>query len=177
MIIMFCGKIASGKTSLSRSLAAALNYRWASFGNLVRKEAEKRGLPLSREVLQDLGESLVREDVKRFCVMFLEEWHPGEPLVVDGLRHLEVLEEFRAIDGDVRLIYVYAGADTRLMRLLKRGEEITTRIENHPVEIDDGDMLIKQADLLVDSSLPLEENVRFILSWIEAVDELKEEVE
>lgn len=168
MIVMFSGGIASGKTTLSRRVASALGCKWASFGDFIRTEAERRNLPLSREVLQDLGQSLVDADVLQFCLNFLaaQEWSPRENLIVDGLRHLEVLSAMKRLAGDVRLIFVYADFNTREARLATRGEIDLHKLESHVVEEQNEGPLREESQLIVDSRSPIEENISTVLKMI-----------
>jgi dephospho-CoA kinase len=52
VVLTFAGRIASGKSTLSRQIAVTLGWPWASFGDYVRAEATRRGFdPTSRTAL------------------------------------------------------------------------------------------------------------------------------
>jgi dephospho-CoA kinase len=142
-VIGFSGRIASGKSAISKSLAADIGCRRVSFGDYVRKVAAERGLPPTREVLQSLGEELESADVKRFCqnVVDLAEWQLGSSLVIDGIRHVQVLENLRSLVKPMPLILVFVEADDsrRTSRLAERGEGEEARlglVESHSTERD-----------------------------------------
>ena len=61
------GKIASGKSTLARALAARLDAQILGFGDYVRAAARSRGLDhTDRQTLQDLGQRLVTENTAAF---------------------------------------------------------------------------------------------------------------
>src|SRR5262245_37743225 len=93
-VLSFAAPIEAGKTTVSTRVAELLIAPRVSFGEYLRGLARERGLEMTREVLQDLGEQLVRKDVRGFCedVLKQQPWEPGRPLIIDGVRHIEVLE-------------------------------------------------------------------------------------
>jgi len=59
-VVAFAGAIGSGKTALSKRVAELLHWPRVSFGDYIRKIAEKNGQdPKDRGVLQKLGQALV----------------------------------------------------------------------------------------------------------------------
>ncbi len=78
-VLGFSAKMAAGKTSVSTRVAERLHAPRVSFGAYVLKAARSRGLPETREVLQDLGESFVQKDADDFCLRVLEDggWKHG----------------------------------------------------------------------------------------------------
>jgi dephospho-CoA kinase len=50
-VVGFSGRIASGKSAISKALAADIGCRRVSFGDYVRKVAAERGLAPTREAL------------------------------------------------------------------------------------------------------------------------------
>src|SRR5262249_926088 len=99
-VVCFSGRIGSGKTSVSRAVALQLRAAWTGFGEFMREAAVERGLdPGCRDVLQALGERLIAEQgVNWLCheVIRRANWTPGQPLVIDGVRHIAVLDELRS---------------------------------------------------------------------------------
>jgi dephospho-CoA kinase len=154
VVIGFSGRIASGKSAISKALAADMGCRRVSFGDYVRKVAAERGLAPSREVLQSLGEELEAADVNRFCraVIDLAEWQSGSSLVIDGIRHVQVLESLRRLVEPTPLILVFVEADDslRISRLAERGEGEDGRlgsVESHSTEQDVIEGLPQLADI------------------------------
>jgi len=100
LILAFSGGIGSGKSTLSSGVAEALEWPRVSFGRYVRAVALDRGLDAeSREVLQEVGESLITAGWVPFCraVLTQADWRPERSLVVDGIRHVEALQTLRAL--------------------------------------------------------------------------------
>jgi dephospho-CoA kinase len=142
-VIGFSGRIASGKSTISKALAADIGCRRVSFGDYVRNVAGERGLAPTREVLQSLGEELEATDVNRFCraVVDWAGWRPGSSLVIDGIRHVRVLENLKSLVEPTPLILVFVDADDsrRTSRLAERGEGEDARlglVESHSSERD-----------------------------------------
>lgn len=172
----FSGEIGSGKTTLSYALATRLNWKHASFGELLRAEAIKRGIiNPSRRELQNLGQTWINKDIKGFGLALLRsvDWSPGEPLVIDGVRHLEmisVLKELTLTD-QVRIVFTYTTTAIRKKRQLSRGGcEINDIDESHPVEIQSHSILAKASDLLIDTTLSVCDCVNIIVNWLEDSD-------
>ena len=125
LVIAFSGKIASGKSTLSRAVAGELGWSRVSFGEYVRKLAGERGLnPDSLPTLQELGEDLVQNHLNDFCVGVLGQtpWHAGQSLVIDGLRHVEVAERLRLLvaPSELLIVHIVVDATTRERRLTTR---------------------------------------------------------
>lgn len=177
LVLAFSGKIGSGKTTLSQQVASALGWRRASFGEYLSMFAKSQGLDDSREVLQELGESLVSRNPDDFCRSVLAHfgWHSGEPLVIDGVRHVTIVEALRRIVAplDLRLVFVSVDEDTRLKRLKKTDREVMSRlqdVESHSTERDVINLLPSLASRHIDGERPSNEVVREIVGWIHQGD-------
>jgi len=160
MILAFAGKIGSGKSTLSKSVAEDLHFLYASFGNYVRKLAIDKGIAVTRPNLQDLGEQMVREDVHAFSLAVLKEagWCPGASIVLDGIRHIEAINAIRTIVyPDVfKLIYIEIRDDEiRELRVSIREENLST-VDQHPTEKQImNNSLTNAADLVVNAEEPI----------------------
>jgi transcriptional regulator with XRE-family HTH domain/Zn-dependent peptidase ImmA (M78 family)/cytidylate kinase len=172
VVLAFSGKIASGKSTLSAEVARALDWKRASFGDYVRGVAKSQGLEPSREVLQDLGESLAKTP-EEFCKAMLAHfgWQSGEPVVIDGVRHREVMEALRRVVAplEVRLVFVDAADEQRLKRFVREGDVNPGRmpqIEKHSTEKQVSTVLPDIADLRVSAGEDLDEVVREIVNWV-----------
>lgn len=173
IVLAFAGTIGSGKTTISRLVAHKLRWKHVSFGDYVRAVARDRKLGESREVLQDLGSSLIGEGWEHFCKAVLKQvqFKPGECLVVDGVRHIEALNTIRDLvyPSIVFLIYIHLKPSQRQKRLEIKGiasESEIMRIEEHPTEKQVQTVLSQVADLLVDGSKPELQMVSDIVAWI-----------
>ncbi|MDQ3694453.1 MAG: AAA family ATPase [Chloroflexota bacterium] len=156
LVIAFAGAIGSGKTTLSNAVCEALDCPRVGFGDYVRQVARSRGLDDSRQVLQNVGASLVDGGVDRLCraVLSQADWRPGTSLVIDGVRHVEVMESLRRLvaPSELRLVFVAVDDPTRLSRLVT--EDIADkhdldRVDDHSTEAQVRSALPTIADLVV----------------------------
>lgn len=138
MVIGITGFMGSGKGEIVRMLVGR-GFHALSLSDIVRQETAKRGLPLTRENLQNVGNMLrdshgagalgckVREHIEESND---EQW------VVDGIRNPAEAEQLRKTAG-FQLVGVTAGIDTLVTRLQERSrdgeeqtrEEIIAKIE------------------------------------------------
>jgi dephospho-CoA kinase len=173
IVIGFSGGIASGKSSLSTAVAQAIGWPRTSFGGYVRTIAAQRGLEPTRENCQAIGEELIEADIRGFCKDVLAEasWRPGEPLVIDGIRHLEVADLLADMvrPTDFVLVFVELPRAEREARLKNRDGESQPleRFEQHSTEVQVCELRAR-ANLVVDGDRPVEqladEAVRFLTS-------------
>jgi len=172
LVLAFSGAIASGKTSISTTVARLLGCPRVSFGDQVRRVAGDRGLPASREQLQALGESLVCEQPDDFCraVLRQADWTPGVGLVIDGVRHEEILEKLRTLvrPSELRLIFIQADENTRAARRLGTGRVPgpLAASDAHSTERQVMDTLPALADLLVDGTGDIDILAEEIVRWV-----------
>lgn len=174
LVIGFSGRIASGKSTIAAALAEQLAWPYVSFGAYVRKVARNRGLDdSSREVLQEVGESLIGSGWVSFCgaVLGQAEWHPGQSLIVDGIRHRKAYDTLKFLVAPSKLLLIYIAVDEgeQQARLLERDEldaEKLSVIESHSTEKDVIDSLPVLADLFVNGSNTIAEITRQITLWI-----------
>jgi dephospho-CoA kinase len=176
LVVCFAGQIGSGKTSVSRRLEEALGWPRAAFGEYLRAEVSLRGGdPESREQLQNLGQMLVDEDPSRFCnsVMTSSGFEPGGYLLLDGIRHVAIqrIAAELARPSETRLIYLAASEDGRLERVASRadGARDFIRASAHRVETELRTSLPEIADIVIDSTAPLDEVVNECLSALASI--------
>jgi cytidylate kinase len=88
-VLAIAGPIGSGKTTATL-LAQRLGWPQDGYGDTIRAIATARGLPASRSILQQLGMELTGTGWGTFTRLVLDHarWAPGQPLILDGLRHL-----------------------------------------------------------------------------------------
>ena len=177
LVLGFAGKIGSGKSTISEEVARTLGWSRASFGDYLRSRAKSSGFGQSREVLQEIGASLVENDTKEFCraVLAHYKWNAGEPLVIDGIRHAEVVEALRTLVAplELRLIFLDVPEDQRLARLQKVDEAVAENlleVESHSTELQVKDRLRELADLKLAGTRPVEELVSTVVGWVHQGD-------
>jgi cytidylate kinase len=171
MIIAFGGSSQTGKTTLARRLADFLSCKFVSFGDYVRSEARKRGTAApTRANLQDLGQELIQTDVLAFCRNVLDtvEFSPGEPLVIDGVRHREALDAISKVScgESITLIYLHAPIEVRAARKGDQRGESDGPVDTHPVESQTNSEIRNMASLVVDASGDVDQVFRRITNWI-----------
>lgn len=117
------GPIASGKSEVAKYLRK-LGFSYYSLSDRVREEASYRGLPLSRENLQDVGNDL-RESLgghilaERTLELLVES---NEPIVIDSIRNPAEIKFLR--DAlDISVIGISASTENRLQWYLNRAEQ------------------------------------------------------
>ena len=173
IVLAFAGKIGSGKTTITKALADALGCSRTGFGDYVRQVVATRGLPQTRANLQIVGTELLEEDLHGFCraVLFNCGWSPGETLVIDGLRHAETIDPIRDLVSPVplRIIFVDVEEKVRLERLIGRADrddQPAAQMDAHSSEQQVNSNLRERADLIIQGTDPVQDNIRKILDWI-----------
>ena len=181
VVIGFGGSALSGKSRLSEKVAIALSWPRASFGDYVRHLAFKRGLGLDRATLQTLGKELVESDLESFCraVLTAANWLPGQPAILDGIRHLSALTTLRAIVAPQRLVLVVVTASESVRRTRLDVRQSTANalqdavsidcIDQHSTEKDAVSELPSIADIVLDSSEGLEQT-NDVLRWLASLE-------
>jgi dephospho-CoA kinase len=173
-VIAFAGKIGSGKTTITKSLADVLGWSRASFGDYVRKVVRERGLEETRVVLQRVGTELLRADPRDFCrsVLLSAGWRTGQDLLIDGLRHAETIEIIRQLTQaeTFRIVFVRIKEEVRLQRLEGYEENVPSyraTVEAHSSEAQVTSNLAESATLVVDNDGPLQATISEILKWMD----------
>jgi dephospho-CoA kinase len=173
LILAFAGSIGSGKSTLAQGVADALSWPVASFGSYVREIARQQGREESREVLQSLGATLIAAGEEAFCqaVLTAAGWEPGQSLVIEGVRHTEVVTALRRVVAPtpLKLVYIAVAEDIRQARLQTRANADAVhlpQIDTHSTEIQVKAVLAELADLTVDGARTREELVEEIVHWM-----------
>lgn len=129
-VIGITGAFGSGK-STAAAFFESKGYRKIHLSSTLEKEALHRDLPLTRKILQDLGNEM-REKYGPGILLqrALEETKADDYIVIDGLRNLGEIDELRKVSGT--LLAVVANKNVRFERLkkLKRREKLTWDLFN-----------------------------------------------
>lgn len=157
LVVAVSGKLRSGKTSLSQQLSHQLGWPRVAFGDYVRAAvAAEGGDPTCRRVLQDYGLRRIEADVVDFCRCVLGQikydYHTN--LIVDGVRHKTALESIQQLcmPMQTRLVYIKCADEIRFERAnhLRIDDNIFSRQDQHPVEVESGYVLQSMASLVAD---------------------------
>lgn len=152
-LIALSSRIGAGKSTIARALSETLNWPRVSFGEYIRNVAREQRLSDSRASLQELGESLVEADATGFTTAVLSTVNWQDGAIVDGIRHLSVLQALRNLVSPMRVLPVYVEVEesVRLKRLRARGmsEEEIKRADAHSTEVDVQGVLRQMAVIAV----------------------------
>lgn len=173
-VILISGKIASGKTTFASALATQLGVAKSGFGDEVKARAEALGLPATREVWQELGAELVAKEPAPFCRAVLARggYAPNQGLVVDGIRHAEIIDLLRTLIAPQPLLHVHVNSDEALRQsradLRNRpGEIALTQADQHSTELQVAGKLPCIADIVVDGAAELSVMIKSAASEIQ----------
>jgi len=164
----------AGKSTLADRLAGHYGWRNASFGRYVREIAAHRGLEASRSVLQDLGAGLIAEQGwPTFCMNTLAQanFHPGESLVVDGIRHVNAVLTLRELVKPSRFYCVGVDASPTAIeeRLkLRESETATAELLEHSTEAE-VDEVLKLCDLRLSGRRNEQQISDEVIGWVDKV--------
>ncbi len=169
-VFIVSGRVAVGKTTISDALASALGVSRTGFGDEVRARAAAAGREATREVLQEIGEHLVATDPHGFCAAVLARgnYRPGAGLVIDGIRHVDVLELVQRMVAPDRLVHVHVESSDQVRqdRLKARSRPgdaaILADMEMHSTERQVIEGLPQRADIIVNAADKLESIVASI---------------
>jgi dephospho-CoA kinase len=177
MVLAFSGGLGSGKSDLTKALAERLRWPRVGFGDYVRKYAVEVGRDATdRAVLQQLGQALVLTDREGFITNVLKQNPTDENLIVDGVRHVEILLELKrqVYPRALKLIHLNTDNGTRQERLIKRDHverRVVARYDSDITEAQIARILPQYADFVIDGSLPtsilVEQVVSYITNWME----------
>jgi dephospho-CoA kinase len=124
LIVAITGMPGAGKSTAAQGLVG-LGWKRVVMGDIIREETKKRGLvPDSKntgEVMKDLRAKLGDAAVARLCLEQISELG-SEKLVVDGVRSMVEVEEFRKA-AHVLLVAVHASPQRRFALLKERGRK------------------------------------------------------
>jgi dCMP deaminase len=159
MIIGLTGQNAAGKGSVANYLKAK-GFEYCSLSDVLREEANKRGIVITRDSLQFLGNSLRAEFSNSVLAdMVIERLEDNKSYVIDSIRNPSEAEALKKLRGFV-LVNVEAPLEIRFERIKARGREndpknleefrLIEEIENSQ---DDAGLRIKECQEMADRVL------------------------
>jgi adenylate kinase family enzyme len=142
-VVALSGPIGSGKTTAARLLSQRTGWPHTSYGDVVRAEAGRAGLPQDRHQLQLVGTQLIAAGWHPFTLRVLEQvsWRPDDALIIEGIRHAEAVAALRQITAPipVAVIFLDLPVEAGLARAAARDRPDGTagcRDAAHPIEQD-----------------------------------------
>lgn len=176
-VVGIAGMPGAGKT-LAAKIAKQLGFSIVVMGDVVREEAKKRGLKPSPENLGRLMLQMREKEgeavIAKRCIPKIEE-AKGDFIIIDGVRSLHEVREFKRFFPNFILLAVHASPKTRFERLFKRKrsddpEKWATFMERDMRELNVGlGHVIALADYLIvneGSKAEFEKKVRVFLKKV-----------
>lgn len=121
MIIGLTGRIAAGKGFI-KDFLEKIGFEYHTISDVVREEAAKREIEITRKNLQDLGNEVRnKEGPGAWARRIIEKFESGKNYIIDGIRNPGEVEELRKIK-DFFLIAVDAPQEKRYERLRLRAK-------------------------------------------------------
>ncbi len=145
MIIGVSGPIAAGTDSVADILMSK-GYKWFAFSDILREEAKKRGIEISRKNLQDLGDELrQREGNGVIAKKIMKNFSKGQNYVVGNIRNPGEVEELKKLK-DFFLIKVDATIEKRFERVKLRKREDDVLVFEEFKKVEERDLGIGQEE-------------------------------
>jgi dephospho-CoA kinase len=122
VVVGIAGMPGAGKGVFQKTLQK-LGYHVVTMGDAVREEVQRRNLEPTPENLGKTMLNLREIDgpaaIAKRCISKLEKL-PGPVVVIDGIRSLVEVEEFKKHFPDFVLLAIHASPKTRYTRLVRR---------------------------------------------------------
>ncbi len=148
MIIGFTGRLSAGKGELSEMLKQR-GFHYFSLSNEVREVARERGIEITRENLQKLGNSLREEegvDVLAKLVVKKIIKNNYSNSIIDGIRNPGEVNYLRQNIRGFSLISLDAPKEERFRRMVERNRESDPKTWEEFLKVDDKDYGIGESE-------------------------------
>jgi len=177
VVVTLSGAIGSRRSDLAAKLEAHLRWPRVKFSDYIKAMiAADGGDPENRIQLQSYGQKLVQNRLEEFVdgvLKMAQGWQRGGDLIVDGLRHVEVLVMLKQKVAPSRVLYVDVSVDPlrREEGAKNRGiiEQMLYRYDRDLTEAQLARILPAYADLKVDGTLGFSINVDEIFQRVETL--------
>ena len=128
---------------------------------------------MRREILQELGESLVQTDCESFCLGTLRHvgWSPGQSVVLEGVRHTIVASTLRRIITPLAFHLIFLDTTPEILEKRRQHLDLPPNtswdaIESHSTESQVTSSIKTSADLVLDASLPITQLSDLVLEFL-----------
>lgn len=131
MIIGVSGTFGSGKDTVAEYLIREKNFQHISLSDLIREEAQKRGMGDDRDSLRNLGNILAKEIGEDALARMAIKRKKSANLVISSIRKPKEVDYLKSL-LDFLLVFVDAPIEVRFSRMNKRkraGEASMTLFE------------------------------------------------
>jgi len=138
MIIGLTGRIAAGKGEIVKFLEGQ-GFTYTTISQIIRDEAAKLGIAITRKDLQDLGNEIRKKGgPSAWIKRLIENIEETEDYIVDGIRNPGEVEELRNLKN-FHLISIDAPQKTRFERVISRNKDSDPNHWEGFIEIDERD--------------------------------------
>ncbi len=122
-LVLLVGLPGSGKDEVARLIQEELGYSTLRMSDVLKDELQRRGMEITRENMRKLGLELRRKlGPAAVAKLTIERIVEGKGYVINGVRNVEEIEEFRRRFGDeVITLAILAPKKIRFLRIMKRG--------------------------------------------------------
>lgn len=144
MIMGVTGPICAGKDEVGK-LLEGMGFERLSLVEVLREEARSRGIEITRQSLQDLGDEMRRnEGVDVLARRVMKQIVPGRNYVIESIRNPGEVVALRELD-DFLLLCVRASDHVRFERMVSRAREQDPRTFEEFLAVEARDRGIGQA--------------------------------
>jgi len=178
VVIGITGLPGSGKSTIAR-IAKKLGYPVVVMGDFLREEAKKRGMKFTAENLGKLMFQIRKEKgsdvIAKMTVEAIKKIN-NPVVLIDGIRSLEEVEEFKRNFKDFRLVAVKAREELRFKRISRRLRSDDIKVwkkfkerDKHELEVGVG-KVIETADQTIHNNGTLKEFKNKIRKFLEEIN-------
>jgi len=147
MIIGVTGSIAAGKETLTGFLREK-GFIYFETSALLKEMLTKKGLELTRENMQNLGDDLRKKHgIGALMELLLGKTEKGKNYIFDSLRNPGEADFLRNEIGDFFLIAVDAPREVRFKRIMQRGKPSDPKTYEDFLRVDERDLCDKDNPL------------------------------
>jgi adenylate kinase family enzyme len=174
--VSLSGRIGAGKTTLAKALCGELIATYVGIGDHVRSEAVRRGVPLERSLLQELGRELIVSagGDGLFVRRLIDDADAlaAARFVVDGVRALEMRDALDEAVATGRTLHVHVETsdEERLRRFVARGEDVEAMVHADAHSSESAVVLLREHADLVVAGDALEASVSMIVAALDVPD-------
>ena len=125
MIIGVTGALCAGSDTFGEILSKEKGFIWLAYSDILRDEARKRGIELTRKNLQDLGDEMRKKfGLGILSEKLIENMEVEKSYVVGNIRNPGEVDVLRKKFGkNFVLVRIEASKEIRFERLMKRRRE------------------------------------------------------
>lgn len=138
-VVGFAGRAGSNRSTVAKTCSEMANVPMASFGDFCELATTMFLNTEDRSAQQLVGEALVKRP-NDFAAALLRsvDYQPGGALIVDGVRHVEIVDALKrlVVPAEMNLVFVYASDELIEQELRKNaGEDEIALWKNHSTEL------------------------------------------